>query len=105
MTIENDGVRAQAQPFVDWLMVLTHPQNAMSPTPWVLFMVDVLAPVGDCRVTAWQQSYLGQILPVLAGATSGVGGTTSQIPTLMGDLLNVQCGQRSDAQAAHTAAS
>ena len=42
---ESDGVRAQAQPFVEWLMVLTHPQNTTSPTAWALFMADVMAPV------------------------------------------------------------
>ena len=103
--VENDGTQAQAQPLVDWLMALTYPHNAMSPTPWVLFMMDMTAPVGDSRFTAWRQNYLGQILPALAGATSGVGGPTSQIATLMGDLLSVQRGQRSNAQAACIAAS
>ena len=87
--VENDGTRAQAQPLVDWLMVLTYPRNATSPTLWVLFTTDVTAPVGDSRFTAWRQNYLGQILPALDGATSGVGGPMSQIATLMGVLLNV----------------
>ena len=102
---ENNSVRAQAQPFVNWLMVLTHPQNATSPMPWVLFTADVIAPLGDHCFMAWQQLCLGQILPGPAGATSGVGGATSQIATLMGDFLSVQHGQQSDAQAACTAAS
>ena len=87
--VENNGTWAQAQPLVDWIMALTYPRNAMSPTPWVLFMMDMTAPVGDSRFTAWRQNYLGQILPALAGATSGVGGPMSQIATLMGVLLNV----------------
>ena len=77
----------------------------MSPMPWVLFSTDVIAPVGDCHFTAWQQSYLGQILPTLAEAMSGVGGAMSQIANLMGDLVSMQCGQRSNAQATCTAAS
>ena len=103
--VENDRTRTQAQDFVDWLMALTYPCNATSPTPWVLFTTDMTAPVGDQRFMAWCQACLGQMLPSLAGATSGVGGTMSQIATPMGDLLNVECGQHSDAQAAHTAAS
>ena len=54
---------------------------------------------------AWHQMHLTQTLPALAGTTSGVGGATSQIATLMGDLLSVQQGQHSDAQAACTATS
>ena len=54
---------------------------------------------------AWRQTYLGQILPALVGATPGVGGATSQIATLLEDLLNTQCGQCSDTQSACTAAS
>ena len=74
-------------------MVLTCPHNTTSPTPWVLFTTDMTAPVGNSQFMTWRQAYLAQILPVLASATSGVGGVTSQIATLMGDLLNVQRGQ------------
>ena len=103
--VENDGTWAQAQPLMDWLMVLTCPRNATSPTPWVLFMTDMTAPVGDSRFTGWRHNYFGQILPTLAGTMAGVGGPTSQIATLMGDLLNVQRRQCSNAQAVHTVAS
>ena len=48
---------------------------------------------------------MGQILPSLAGATSGVGGTMSQIANLFGDLLSVQRGQNSNTQPVHTVAS
>ena len=74
---ENNGICAQTQLFVNWLMALTCPQNATSPMPWALFTADAIAPVGDCRFTAWQQSHRGQILPALAGAMSGSGGATS----------------------------
>ena len=100
MAVKNNRTCAQAQAFVDWLMALTYPRNAMLPVPWVLFTTKVTAPVRHHQFTAWCQLCLEQILPDLAGATSDVCGATCQIATLMGDLLNVQCGQHSDTQAA-----
>ena len=103
--LEAAGTAANFGPFVDWALAAITIVNTGDVHAPTLRAADLVSPIGDPAFLGWRQRVLHSRLPSLANPTPpATTAATTQIASLMADVLQVQRDQRTDAQDARVRA-